>query len=437
MASQIIYDPNAVFNDPLMKYESMVNMDANDQSLFGSVRQTPWLDYTSSESSSGLPSFPPTDGKGGSLIPQTDVPVPINPGLDTTIVLPKYVRESSEDLGVGGDLLAGDYSFPQDVGARHHPDFVSFYFLDLVKPDGTWVNDFKPYFEAAITANASKQSGSMAGNDKMIRRVNTEVGKAGKGLGNFASGAVEGVGKILGVDTSGATQKINAVAEDFAKDPTGASDTYKVTGDVVKIMMPSSVEFNDGAGWQSVNSTPTMIGMIADIALTETTFKEVGKWELNKWVSSVLYEDGAGAASSLSQKVYNPYVSQAFESMQRRQFRFDWLVTPKNQTELDNIKAIIQLFRYHMHPSLSDTNTFLRYPSQVDIKFFVDGGKEENSWLPKVTTCVIKDFSTNYTPNGQWITSNANRGGAPYQFRMSLTVEEIVPLVKQDVMKGY
>ena len=277
----------------------------------------------------------------------------------------------------------------------------------------------------------------MAGNDEMIRKSLAAVGKAGKGLGNFAAGAIEGVGKIFGVDTSGATQKINAAAEDFANDPTGASDTYKVTGDVVKIMMPSSVEFNDGAGWQSVNSTPTMIGMIADIALTETTFKEVGKWELNKWVSSVLYEDGAGAASSLSQKVYNPYVSQAFESMQRRQFRFDWLVTPKNQTELDNIKAIIQLFRYHMHPSLSDTNTFLRYPSQVDLKFFVNGGKEENSWLPKVTTCVIKDFNTNYTPNGQWITSNANRGGAPYQFRMSLTVEEIVPLVKQDVMKGY
>jgi hypothetical protein len=437
MASQIVYDPNAVFNNPLKKYESLVSTDANDKSLGGAVRVSDWVDYTSAEAH-GLPSFPAID-KDGFLMTQVNVAEPIAPVLDKTLVTPKYVREEkTSDLGVGSDLIAGgEYSFPLDVGQPHHPDFVNFYFLDLVRPDGTWVNNDKLYFEDAIIASASKQSGSMAGNDEMIRKSLAAVGKAGKGLGNFAAAGVKGAGEILGFDTTNAVNKINAAAEDFANDPTGASDTYKITGDVVKIMMPSSVEFNDGAGWQSVNSSPTMIGMIADIALTETTFKEVGKWELNKWVSSVLYEDGAGAASSLSQKVYNPYVSQAFESMQRRQFRFDWLVTPKNQSELNNIKAIIQLFRYHMHPSLSDTNTFLRYPSQVDIKFFVDGGAEENSWLPKVTTCVIKDFSTNYTPNGQWITSNANRGGAPYQFRMSLTIEEIVPLVKQDVMKGY
>jgi len=388
----------------------------------------------------------PAQDKQGVLAPQVNVPQPISPVLDKTLVPPKYVREEkTSDLGgTGSDVLAGEYSFPEDVGKPHHPDFVSFYFLDLVKPDGSWVNEdwseantSKFYVSDASKQSRSSQSGTLAGSDKTFRAVLTGVGKVTKKGAEVITSGVETLSNAVGFDASGATQKINEAAKDFAADPTGASDTYKITGDVVKIMMPSSVEFNDGAGWQSVNSSPTMIGMIADIALTETTFKEVGKWELNKWVSSVLYEDGAGAASSLSQKVYNPYVSQAFESMQRRQFRFDWLVTPKNQTELDNIKAIIQLFRYHMHPSLSDTNTFLRYPSQVDLKFFVNGGVEENSWLPKVTTCVIKDFNTNYTPNGQWVTSKANRGGAPYQFRMSLTVEEIVPLVKQDVMKGY
>ena len=371
--------------------------------------------------------------KDGSHVPVVPVADPLSTTTDKALGTQQFKRADGEE-----SIASGQYKFPADVGEYHIPDYVSFYFLDLTTPDGDWVNAGKGYSIEGKMAQASKQAGLRAGNADKITKVIKSGGELGAAIIKTGTDAT-----AAGVDYASkeAGDKIRAAgaagANYLQSDPLGVGDTYKLTGDVVKMMMPSSVQFNDGAGWQAVDANPTMLGMIANIGLTDTTFAEVGTFEINKWVTSVLYDQGAKVAETMSKKVFNPYVSQAFESMQRRQFRFDWLVTPKNQGELDNVKKIIQLFRYHMHPSLEATKTFLRYPSQVDIKFFVDSGASENTWLPKVTTCIIKDFATNYTPNGQWTTSNAITGGAPYQFQLSLSVEEIVPLVKQDIMEGY
>ena len=414
--------------------------DSSDQLFY---KYTPWTDYMSKDPAHNLPSFPPSFKDNSSLVPNIFTPTPIEPPKDDLTLIQKVIREDAVkavNVGTGDsrpNFASGEYKFPHDVGQRHIPDFMSFYFLDLMRPDGSWVNDdwtdatSKVYIDAS-KAQASSQGGLMAGN---INLVNTLPNK----VTEFATEKViEPIAKLITTDEKAAQlgADIRSSVQNFA----GRSDTYKLTGDVVRIMMPASVEFNDGAGWQAVNATPTGLGLLANVALTEATLGDVGGYEINKMISSVLYEDGAGAASATVKKVLNPFVSQAFESMGRRQFRFNWIVTPKNENELATVKAIIQLFRYHMHPHMDVNKAFLRYPSQVDIKFMVtdvSGQVSENSWLPKVTTCVIKDFSTNYTPNGQWATSNSQQGGAPYQFQFSVSLEEIVPLVKQDILGGY
>lgn len=330
--------------------------------------------------------------------------------------------------------------FPNDLGEVHIPDFIAFYFLDIATKDEKGAVKFinqgsniQPY--GAPIVQSSKQP-IMSTNPSVATFVKAAAGFAGE-KGTEALNATTGMfGKAPIGDPTAVGQSFEQNVGSFLH----LNDTYMRTTDVVHLMMPSSIQFNDGAGWQAVNAAPTMMGLMGQVVMSDTPLKELAGtagFGIAKMISNTLYESGAAAMESVAKKVYNPYVSQAFESMNRRSFRFDWVLTPKNQDELDNIFKIVRLFRYHMHPSLSAGDMFLRYPSQLEVEFKVDNS-ENNDWLPRVATCVIKDFSTNYTPNNQWSTLNTNGPkGAPAQYQISVTVEEIVPLVKEDINQGF
>lgn len=313
-------------------------------------------------------------------------------------------------------------SFPRDLGKIHHPDYIMFMFLDIVSADGKWFNDGLRKYNNSTTATASKRGSRQGGIQHQLTNV---------------PGIIRAVGEPLAENSFGLLDKSTvANVAQSAANALGLNEKYKHTGDVVKLMMPSSVQFNDGAGWQAVNASPTGMGLLAQVTIGDASGSELLAKKGMDFVSNILMDQGQQAFESVSKKVFNPFVSQAFESMQRRQFRFEWTLTPKNNMELENVKKIIDMFRFHLHPSLQEGNMFLKYPSQVDVQFMAD--EYENVWLPKITTCVIKDFSTNYTPNNQWSTVEALRAsGAPYQYQISVTVEEITPLVKQDLADGY
>ena len=334
---------------------------------------------------------------------------------------------TSPSTGGKASFASGAVAFPDDLGRSHFPDSVTFFFLDIVGADGNpnavQGSETKPYDTSSIfQGDASKQGGVLSGKNNPTKYLNSVV--------DSAKSAGSTVNKALGdlVDPT----KITSLA-DSAKGFLSSNTSYKTTGDIVSLPMPASLQYSSGAGWAAVNATKSGLGLIVDIATGETKFGDVMGYDISKMVSNLLYDQqGENVVSAATQKVFNPFVSQAFESMSRRQFRFDWTLTPKNEGELDNLQSIIQMFRYHMHPSMDPTSAFLRYPSQVDISFY--SGEKNNDWLPKIVTCIIKDFSTNYTPNGQWTT---NKAGAPYQYQLSLTVEEIVPLIKEDILKGF
>lgn len=347
------------------------------------------------------------------------------PAISEAATSAALVSKSFERKTNQSDSKATIYMFPSDLGQSHISDYVSFYFLDIISKDGKWVNEDIRKNSADIGSDANPMGTTTLG----------KINNVSKTISGLAKGA-EGMLNTMTPVSSSNVKSMVSQAESAVTSFIGVADTYKQTGDVIGLMMPASIEYNSGAGWLAVNAAPTQIGMLAQILLGDASFKDVAGQDIAGLVGNILMENGQQAIESMTKKVFNPYVSQAFEAMQRRQFRFEWTLTPKNQKELNDVKQIIWLFRYHMHPSLDPTHTFLRYPSQVDIKYQTNSG-DDNTWLPRIATCVIKDFSSNYTPNGQWATSDADMPGAPYQFHISVTVEEIVPLVKQDIVDGY
>jgi hypothetical protein len=110
----------------------------------------------------------------------------------------------------------------------------------------------------------------------------------------------------------------------------------------------------------------------------------------------------------------------------------EYQFAPRSIDESNNVKNIIQAFKYHMHPEYKDANNFLfLYPSEFDIEYFHGG--VENLNIHRHTSCVLTEMNVNYTPNGNFSTFIEGR---PTQINVSLTFKELTVLTKELVAEG-
>lgn len=148
---------------------------------------------------------------------------------------------------------------------------------------------------------------------------------------------------------------------------------------------------------------------------------------------------GAGQASQLMQlsaKVTtNPFKEVFFESVDFRTFNFRYKFFPKSEQEALNVLSIIDMFKYHMHPELSQNGLFYIYPSEFDIKYFYRDGENEN--FHKISTCVLTDMSVEY--GGEQFSSfkDGNLKGMPVETTITLTFKETETMHKDRVAEGY
>ena len=86
-----------------------------------------------------------------------------------------------------------------------------------------------------------------------------------------------------------------------------------------------------------------------------------------------------------------------------------------------------------MHPEYKDTNNFIFiYPSEFDIFYYQ--GTKENLNIHRHTSCVLKDMTVNYTPNGMF---NTFDDGMPTQINITLSFLELAILTKQQIVDKF
>ena len=175
----------------------------------------------------------------------------------------------------------------------------------------------------------------------------------------------------------------------------------------------------------------TAVGMI-DAAITEGLKKSA--------VTAADLFSGASTQGSIDKvfgQTVNPFIEVAFESMGVRSFEYTFNFTPKSKEETEEVKAIIQLFRFHMVPELKGTNhRYLTLPSTFDIHYMYQSSPEvtkENTYYNKIATCVLEDCNVNYAPTG----IKSFDDGAPTQITMTLRFMETEMLTKEKVNKGF
>ena len=134
----------------------------------------------------------------------------------------------------------------------------------------------------------------------------------------------------------------------------------------------------------------------------------------------------------------NPYIEVAFQSSGMRTFDYTFKFAPKSRAETDEVKAIINLFRFHMLPEMKGTSSrYLTLPSTFDIHYMWQSGRttaKENSFYNKIATCVLTNVDVNYTPNGE---VQSFGDGAPTETSMRLSFKETEMMTKQHVNEGF
>ena len=134
--------------------------------------------------------------------------------------------------------------------------------------------------------------------------------------------------------------------------------------------------------------------------------------DVNSLAASV--EAGAGIA-------VNPKQALQFKGIELKSHNFSWTMAPTNPEESERINAISQTIKQHALPSYASLGpikrAFLSYPSTVDIYFF----GIEQSYFMYFKTCMIDNFSFNYSPGGMAIL----KGGKPAIVNMSISLKEM------------
>jgi len=286
---------------------------------------------------------------------------------------------------------------------------------------------------AAIAATGAAATGQLIGN-----AVKSSVrGKAGALLrlatqkGKGAAGAL-----VAGAVAGGTTAALQQLSDTFSvKEPERTSDAIMLPIETIPSVKYSMKykDFDFGMLGGILGGSSAIDSTLAGRAGEGVAAAIASIGNLAKGVPGL--EGVAGAAvqaGKLAAKVTtNPFKEVLFEAVNYRTFSFSYSFLPKSVAEVLNVRRIIDLFKFHMHPELSKDGLFYVYPSEFEMQYYFKG--EENEFLHKISTCVLTDMQVTY--GNEYFSSF--RDGEPTEIRMSLTFQEVELMTKERIVKGY
>lgn len=114
----------------------------------------------------------------------------------------------------------------------------------------------------------------------------------------------------------------------------------------------------------------------------------------------------------------NPHLAVVFQGVGFRTHQFSYKMIARNQDESDQIKDIINYFKYAMLPSYTAGSLAFEYPDEFEIDF----AEAVSPYLYDIGTCVLENVSVNY--NGEGIPLFFENTGAPVSIELSLSFKE-------------
>ena len=380
------------------------------------------------------------------------------------------------------ETQVGVGNFEQKVGEIITTRTDAKFGINVIRfPDNLGSNELQHYISFSI--NVRGKSKYDTGQTRLfeVRRNNAaqlsadEMSTAGKVLG-VAAGAVVGAS----IAAMGAKKITEAVPKTGAKPKTAANAAGRVAPDTLVvgtagaigagaggaiankildqgILKPDtsyrisdvialhiedkpSVKYSSQYSNKDLGTLAGVIGQVGGADISET-FKnamniggeaaQAAMMGLAKLPSIFGGTDVKSIISASSKTTLNPFREVLFEAIDFRSFNFKYRLMPKNPKEVEDIQRIIKLFKFHMHPELSENRLFFIYPAEFQIAYYF--GNEQNKYFHKFTPCVLTDMSVDY--GGEVFTSF--KDGAPSEVNLNLSFKETEILTKEKIVEGY
>lgn len=152
----------------------------------------------------------------------------------------------------------------------------------------------------------------------------------------------------------------------------------------------------------------------------------------------------AQAAGATSGTALNNQATLIFDGVDLKIHNFEWLLSPKNKMESDELDKIIQTINYYIHPAYKNplgqesatlertvNRGLLTYPALMELELQgVSGGLKQVFRSGKFY--MVNNFNADYTPQGVVL----NKGGTANMVRCSMNTTESQIRTRDDYLEG-
>ena len=161
--------------------------------------------------------------------------------------------------------------------------------------------------------------------------------------------------------------------------------------------------------------------------LLKNVVSDMGASDMTKTAQQLIAGQISGTGGQLIQRqgaVINPNVELLFGKPQLRSFQFNFNLSPRNAKEAQTVKQIIRLFKQASAPRRTIKGYFLKTPLVYQLEYI------NNAYnLNRFKECAMINFSTDYTPNGNYSTF---RDGTMTQYKIAMEFTELDPIFNDD-----
>ena len=127
----------------------------------------------------------------------------------------------------------------------------------------------------------------------------------------------------------------------------------------------------------------------------------------------------------------------AFKGIDKRTFSYEFKFIPRSQDEADEIKKIINAFKFNMLPEMPQglQGRSMTVPNTFDISYMYQNA--ENNYLHKISTCFLENMDVKYG-GSRYKTFDGNEDGAPpVETSISLSFKEIELITREKATEGF
>lgn len=138
-----------------------------------------------------------------------------------------------------------------------------------------------------------------------------------------------------------------------------------------------------------------------------------------------------GLLSRMGGAVINPNLELLFQGPQLRPFNFTFRLSPRDETEAQQVKYIIRYFKQNMSVKNTEFNLFLKAPNVFKIKYHLAGSDKDHPSLNRFKMCALQSCSVDYTPDGSYMTFNDSTATMT-SYSLTLQFQELEPVTEKD-----